>query len=128
MKLMTAEIEQKLLEKPLYSTDGQGLNAECIVKYFNPCGAGTWLISEGSKLENGDWELFGFCHIFEWELGYVLLSELESIRLPFGLTIERDLHCKGTLKELAMQCGYIPYDIEDEENEEEMLAYSEFEE
>ena len=35
-------------------------------------------------------------------MGYVLLSELENLKLPFGLTIERDLYSKGTVREL---CG-----------------------
>ena len=30
------------------------------------------------------------CHDEEW--GYFVLSELESVRGPAGLTIERDLH------------------------------------
>lgn len=101
MKLMTKEIEKKLLKCPIGSKDGQGKNAEVIVKYFNPCGAGTWLITEGEKQENGDWLLFGMCHICEWEWGYVMLSELENLKVPpFGLGIERDLYSKGTVGEL----------------------------
>ena len=84
MKLMTQEIASKLPR--LYSQDGKGMDAEVIVKYFNPRGAGTWLITEGEKQDDGDWLLFGYCHIFEWEWGYVLLSELESVGY-----IERDL-------------------------------------
>lgn len=100
MKLMTREIEEKLEKCPIYSKDGQGDKAEVVVKYFNPCGAGTWLITEGEKQEDGDWLLFGLCHIFEWEWGSVMLSELENIKLPFGLSIERDLHASGTVEEL----------------------------
>lgn len=99
MKLMTKEIEAKLLKRPLGATDGQGMNAEVVVKYFNPYGAGTWLITEGEKQENGDWLLYGYSCISDWEWGYVLLSELESVRFPFGLGLERDLHASGTVKE-----------------------------
>ena len=102
MKLLTKEIEEKFAKTPIGSTDGKGMDADVIVKYFNPCGAGTWLITEGEKQENGDYLLFGYCHIFEWEFGYVMLSELENLKLPFGLTIERDLYSKGTVREL---CG-----------------------
>lgn len=77
MKLMTKEIEKKLLKTETGNTLGN-MDAEVIVKYFNPCGAGTWLITEGEKLEDGDWLLHGYCHIFEWEWGAVLLSELEN--------------------------------------------------
>lgn len=100
MKLMTKEIEKALAASPIGSTDGKGRNAKVIVKYFNPMGAGTWLITEGEKQEDGDWMFYGFCHIHEWEWGYVLLSQLEEIKLPFGMTIERDLYSSGTVAEL----------------------------
>lgn len=93
--LMTKELERTLNDYPIGSQDSNGLDAEVLVKYFNPCGAGTWLITEGEKQADGDWLLFGYCHIYEWEWGYVLLSELESVRLPFGLKIERELYSTG---------------------------------
>ena len=93
--LMTKELEKTLNKYPIGSQDGKGMDAEVLVKYFNPCGAGTWLITEGEKQENGDWLFFGYCHLFEWEWGYVMLSELESIHLPFGLSIERELYTSG---------------------------------
>lgn len=100
MKLMTKELEKTLKKYPIGSQEGKMFEAEVIVKYFNPCGAGTWLITEGEKQENGDWLLFGYCHIFEWEWGYISLKELEEIKLPFGLTIERDIYTtKKTIKD-----------------------------
>ncbi|WP_288865253.1 DUF2958 domain-containing protein [uncultured Alistipes sp.] len=39
-----------------------------------------------------DWRLFGYCHLSEWEWGYLMLSDLQKLRLSFGLTIERDLY------------------------------------
>lgn len=99
MKLMTKEIEKKLAKRPLGYDGEYGMDAEVIVKYFNPVGAGTWLITSGVKLKDGDWLLFGYCHILEWEWGEVLLSELESLRLPYGMRIERDLYSDGTVKE-----------------------------
>ena len=87
MKLMTKEVEKKFEQYPLGSQDGKGEDAEIIVKYFNPFGAGTWLITEGEKQEDGNWLLFGYCHIFEWEWGYVALNELQDIGY-----IERDLY------------------------------------
>ena len=92
MKLITKEIEEKFKKFPLNSQDGLEGNAEVLVKYFNPAGAGTWLITEAEKQDDGDWMLYGYCHIFEWEWGPVMLSELESIKGPFGLGIERDLY------------------------------------
>lgn len=62
-------------------------------------GAGTWLITEAEKQEDGDWKLFGFCHIYEWEWGYLMLSDLQRIVLPGGLGIERDLYTQGRIVE-----------------------------
>lgn len=93
--LMTKELEKTFNKYPLGSQEDKDMDAEVLVKYFNPCGAGTWLITEGEKQENGDWLLFGYCYIFEWEWGYVMLSELESATLPFGLKIERELYVTG---------------------------------
>lgn len=100
MKLLTQAIENKLNATPIHTHDGKGLDAPLIVKFFNPCGSGTWLITEGEKQEDGDWMLFGYCHIYEWEWGYVMLSDLQNLRLPFGLSIERDRHpCASTVRE-----------------------------
>ena len=92
MKLTTKKIEEGFMSHLLKSQNGQGFDAKVIVKYFNPCGSGTWLITEAEKQEDGDWLLFGYIHIHEWEWGYVLLSELLNLRLPFGMTIERDIY------------------------------------
>ena len=92
MKLITKKIEGDLLKHPIYSQDGKGDDAIVICKFFNPCGAGTWYVLEGEKLENGDWEFFGIVDLFEREYGYFRLSELQSLRLPFGAKIERDMY------------------------------------
>lgn len=85
MLLMTKELEQTFEKYPLYSQEEKGLYSEVVVKYFNPCGAGTWLITEGEKQEDGDRLFYGYCHLFE----------LESIDLSFGLKIERELYATG---------------------------------
>ena len=92
MKLLTKEIEKKLEKHPIYSQDGKGDNADIIVKFFNPMGKGTWYVLEGEKQADGDWLFYGIVDLYCREYGSFLLSELESIRLPFGLGIERDLH------------------------------------
>ena len=62
-----------------------------------------WLITEAEEQKDGDWLLFGYCHIYCWEWGYVSLKELQDLKLPFDLGIERDLYIrKGcTVKELV---------------------------
>ena len=96
-----------------------------VVKYFNPIGVGTWLITEGNKLENGDYELFGYCHLGDdenAEFGYILLSDLEQIKLPFGLNIERDLYIPKdyTLLEAIKDLGITPPSYLYKENNEDI--------
>lgn len=61
-----------------------------VAKLFSPVGAATWLAIELG--EDGD-TLFGLADLGFGcpELGSFSLSELESVRLPLGLGIERDL-------------------------------------
>ena len=63
-----------------------------VVKFFNPFGAGVWLATELD--EDGD-IMFGLADIGYPELGSWSLNELRSIRLPFGMGIERDLLFTG---------------------------------
>ena len=92
MKLITKELEKKFKQFPYGSQENLGGDAEVLVKYFNPVGPGTWLITEADQLEDEDGLLYGYCHIYEWEWGSVTRSELQSIRGQFGLGIERDLY------------------------------------
>ncbi|MAN46112.1 MAG: single-stranded DNA endonuclease [Hyphomonas sp.] len=63
-----------------------------VVKFFNPFGAGVWLATELD--EDGD-IMFGLADIGYPELGSWSFHELRSIRLPFGMGIERDLLFTG---------------------------------
>ena len=42
-----------------------------------------------STQEDGDWLFFGYCHIQEWEWGYVLLSQIQEVNVR-GLTVQLD--------------------------------------
>ena len=88
MKLMTKALEKNI--PSLAECDVE--NPTIVAHYFNPCGAGDWYVLGGEKLKNGDWRFFGYVKLLENELGYFLLSQLESVELPFGLKIERDLY------------------------------------
>ena len=104
MKLWTKEVEKKAARFPLGSQDGKGENAEVIVKFFNPYGIGTWLITEAEK-EGDDWMLYGLCDLGFPEWGYVRLSEITSTRVNvFGcrMPLERDMYIgkHPTVKEL----------------------------
>lgn len=104
MKLLTESIKNIFREKrPLYSTENIE-DPKVVVKFFNPAGAGSWYITEGREEPNGDWLFFGLCDILEPELGYVLLSQLQQLKLPYGLTIERDLYFDGHLSDAYKEC------------------------
>jgi hypothetical protein len=61
-----------------------------VLKLFNPVGAATWIATE--LYDDGD-TLFGLADLGFGcpELGVFSLSEIASVRLSFGLGIERDL-------------------------------------
>ena len=95
MQLLTDQIKKIL--PPLYRTEDIPLeDKQIIVRFFNPVGSQSWEIFEGDETEDGDWRLFGNCDLGfgSPELGYVMLSELESLSVAFGLGIERDI-CVG---------------------------------
>ena len=93
MKLINKQIEKKLNQYGLYGQEKLGFDSKILVKYFNPYGNGTWLITGGEKQDNGDWLLFGFVSLLANEWGYVMLSELESLELIGRIPlIERDLY------------------------------------
>ena len=88
-KMITAEIAKKLPK--LCAQDGVK-DPIVHLRLFNPVGAQTWLITEW----DGEDTFFGWADLgmgpgFS-ELGYISKSELESIKLPFGMYIERDAH------------------------------------
>jgi exonuclease III len=105
MKLLTQEIRKKL--PPLYAQEDKGGKAIVHMKLFTPDGSFTWYITEGSPITDDsgkevDFHFFGLVDGLEKELGYVALSELESVRGPLGLPIERDLWWEPkTLQEIA---------------------------
>lgn len=94
--LLTEELKELFKQYPIYSQDGLKLEAKVLVKYFNPYGAGTWLILEANPLDNGDYELYGYMHLVEWEYGYILLSQLQELQKNAPkMSVERDLYTKG---------------------------------
>lgn len=95
MELLPQEIREQLPE--LYGNEEIGLAAQALVKFFTPDSNWTWYGSEF----NGEDIFFGLVIGFEAEFGYFSLSELESVKGPLGLPIERDLHfAPKSLREL----------------------------
>ena len=89
MKLLTEEQRTKLLANGAR----RGADHKPVVKWFNPCGAGTWLVSELDP-EYPDECAFGLADLGFGtpESGSIGLLELTEYRGPFGLGIERDIH------------------------------------
>lgn len=93
MKLITKALEKRFLQIGDQSNEENPL---IIAKFFSPVGGATWYASEydpETKIafgyvkdlvpsENGMFD--------EW--GSFSIDELESVQLPFGLKIERDIH------------------------------------
>ena len=88
MKLLTAELRAQL--PPLYAQE-KIEDPTVHVKFFCPWNKWTWFATEGEE-EDGDFRFFGYVIGHEEEWGYFVLSEMEEVRGPGGLTIERDLH------------------------------------
>lgn len=86
MKLLTQENLRQLPK--LYSQDGKGKGAIAYVKLFTPWALFTWYLTEYDTEQK---LAFGYIQNgIEGELGYISISELEAVRGPGGLKIERD--------------------------------------
>ena len=95
MKLLTPEIAARLAANARARFDALERGArepdpKPVVRFFNPVGAATWLATE----IDADGILFGLADLGFGcpELGSFSVAEFESVRLPYGLGIERDLH------------------------------------
>lgn len=90
MKLLTKAIERKLPK--LYATEDIKIHKKVAqVKYFNPVGNSTWY---GIEYDPVSKVFFGYYsdNSNNSGLGYFSLQELETLKLPYGLSIERDMH------------------------------------
>ncbi len=89
MKLLTKELEKAFAEVGRQEDVDDPI---VVAHFFNPAGAGDWWATEYDPETR---EFFGYVSIFgdhngEW--GYFSLDELESVKGPFGLGIERDIN------------------------------------
>jgi len=87
MKLLIKVLQDRFAE---VGSQGHTSDPLIIAKFFNPCGRGTWYATE---YDPEDRIFFGYVTglgFDEW--GSFSLEEMEAVRLPFGLGIERDLH------------------------------------
>ena len=87
MELLPTHLQTTL--PPLRGQEEKGENAIAHVKFFTPWSCWTWYASEYDPEER---IFFGVVVGMERELGYFALDELEAVRGPAGLQIERDLY------------------------------------
>ena len=85
MKLFTKSIFDRLVKNHKEQDGTKEFKA--VAKLFNPCGAGTWYLSELDPKTN---VAFGLCILWEKEMGYVDINELKKTKNFLGLGIERD--------------------------------------
>jgi len=84
MKLLTKEIEER------FKKIGRQENVDdplIVAKFFDPTGSWTWYATE---YDQDTKTFFGLVDGYEKELGYFSLEELESVKGPLGIGIERD--------------------------------------
>lgn len=101
-KLLTQALREQL--PPLYATETTPMaDKMAVVKFFTPDSNWTWY---GVEFDGKD-TFFGLVDGFERECGYFSLSELESIRGPMGLPVERDAYFEPTrLEELGVEATH----------------------
>ena len=88
---MTKALE-KIIPK-MYSDEDTKLEDKIVyAKFFTPDSNWTWFILEW----DGKDTLFAMVHGLEKELGYVSITELEEVKGPMGLKVERDLYFTPT--------------------------------
>jgi len=98
MRLITHDDLAKLQSQDPHHPSGPGYELPTdqlmvLVKFFTPDSNWTWYaVSASQDPESSDVQFFGLVDGFVKELGYFWLSELESLRGPMGLRIERDLY------------------------------------
>ena len=88
MRLMTGELEKRFAQVG----SQEKKDPLVIAKFFNPAGVGTWYATEYDPASR---TFFGYVSLFgDWndEWGSFSLSELQGVKGPLGLGIERDLY------------------------------------
>ena len=89
MKLMTKEIEKKAQRQ---YPKGSDLEQMIVAKFFTPWTNWTWYVMNQDP-QDPDY-LWGIVDGYEVEMGSFSLSELQAVKGPWGLKIERDLYFK----------------------------------
>ena len=87
MKLITPELEEHFKS---VGDQSASHNPIIVAKFFDPVGSATWYATEYDKETNICYGYVTGLIYDEW--GSFSIGELESVKRPFGLTIERDIN------------------------------------
>ena len=85
MKLLTKEITEKALKQ---YDKGSDMEQMVVAKFFNPMGSWTWYLMNLANDKDYAWGIVDGDAV---EMGSFSIKELQSVELPFGLGIERDI-------------------------------------
>lgn len=102
IKNLIPESIKQAFAKQGYTGDKEMSDIKIICKLFNPCGVGTWWLYEHIEEDI----FMAFCLLDDpsyAEIGTISLEEMIALKLPFGLSIERDIHFptgEKTLKQI----------------------------
>lgn len=94
-RLITDEQRAQLLANGRQSIENTDFDPQPVVKLFTPDASVTWLLTEIDPDDED--RAHGLCDLglgFP-ELGWVSLSELEALRGPLRLPVERDLYFRA---------------------------------
>ncbi len=100
MKLITLELTKRFKE---VGDQSEIQNPLIIAKFFDPVGPATWYATDYNPETT---ICFGYVTGLAYdEWGTFSINELESLKRPFGLGIERDIHFRETPFNELMQKG-----------------------
>ena len=86
MKLMTKEIKEQAQKQ---FDDGSDMEQMVVAKFFDPMGSWSWYLMNLGEDEDYAWGIVDGNAV---EMGSFSMRELQSIKLPLGLGIERDMY------------------------------------
>lgn len=89
MKLITDELKARFAE---IGNQSELDNPIVVAKFFDPTGSASWYATEYNPETNICMGYVTGLGFDEW--GTFSIDELEALKRPFGLTIERDLYIK----------------------------------
>ena len=93
MKLLTKALRQKLISNFRNQDPEHSIDFKPVVRIIAPFSQATFLLTELDPETN---IAFGLCDVGHPKLAYVSITELEELRGPFNVGLERDYNFTAT--------------------------------